>query len=293
MKPAWIIIECIADSARLLASDLSNKLFSSEPEDCSDTLDDEFYREKPMHCSNCCQLDHSHETYFEEVINDEIKKFVCKHVSDMLNMLYRHLKSEEVEVPCNAAPGSHGNQRYDAWRECFSTLYKKQSTSGKKSNSEAYLVGPVGERPLHVCALLAARFKGELKNHGSSIADGIFDGMKSFLDDQKYADEVLVPYGRDYCAAVGRYLEKDENWSKLEDLKLPMVEDLKRWYKARCAGKKGKNWEAHQAHIKAIVSKGLYQGETLIFPFIASEHADAVKWFVDKFSTPATHNALR
>ncbi len=306
LKPAWIIIEKIADSAALLVSDLEHFLHREslklDPEECSDTLDNVFYcnLKTPIHCSNCGHLGSSHagSQYFERIMNDEIIAFVRNHVSDMLVKLYHHLHNEALNLH-NEALDEVARRRRETWRECFSILYKKQRTPGnsyKKSDSETYLVGPVGERPLHVCALLAARYKEEFKSHGSSIAEGIFEGMKLFLNQNENENEIegLVTYGRDYCAAVGRYLNKNDDWGKLEKLKLklPMLEDIKRWYKARCTNKGGKNWAAHEAHLKAIVMKGLYQGETLIFPFIACDHADAVRWFLDKFSSTTTVNSL-
>ena len=55
-----------------------------------------------------------------------------------------------------------------------------------------------------------------------------------------------------------------------------MEEDLAEWYYQRLVVSSSKS----KKHIRAMVVKGLYEGETLLFPFIASGNLDAVRWLL-------------
>ena len=149
-------------------------------------------------------------------------------------------------------------------------------------------VGPVGERPIHVCALLAARYRAsslELSETGLHIsngmvqgyvAQGIVQGMKRFLDSDDWKHEAWKPYGKDYCAALASYFHKNE---KEEELPIPFMKEIKLWYNER---KKPANLlPGDDNHIRATTLNGLYEGETILFPFVASGNLDAVDWLLN------------
>jgi hypothetical protein len=205
----------------------------------------------------------------------------------ILEKLYGHVRHEEEEIEKNEdggippGPAKNFKERKISWMRKFAKLYP---TKHYGWSSKGRLVGPVGERPLHVCAILAARYRAGGESKGVLLAQAIFEGMRAFTAKGAWRDEMRFTYRRDYCAAVGRYVFNAKA-APAPDLALPYFPLLREWCTSRLAPT-GRNWQRHARHIKAIVTKGLYQGQTLLFPFIASGHPDAVRWLLREYARP-------
>ncbi len=278
---------------RLIASDFDEYLTSEELGDIEKenslymgTLSNEEFVAKQQEQEDARRASKKNQeqtaTYgLKKLLESKIKILLREKVSTILKKLYEQLATEAAKQD-EPEPKAW-------WIRTFAELYPNKC---KEIFPNGSLVGPVGERPLHVCGLLAARYRGDAENQGHLIAEGIFEGMKEFLkhDGERWIHEARFSYGRDYCAAVGHYIYKSTNKveSKTNDRydpwTLPQYKYILGWYEQRSVGKGSQNWQKHQHHIKAIVRKGLYQGETLLFPFIASSYDSAVKWLLEQFS---------
>jgi hypothetical protein len=157
------------------------------------------------------------------------------------------------------------------------------------------VVGPLGERPLHVCALSKYRFGAvDFEGQGNYFAEGIEKGIQAYINGvmvTKHAwKEVTRPYGKDYCAAVGDFIrrndEKNKEGGKLKDEdpwtkdpNPPFWVELKRWY--------SKHFEQRilfnisKKYSEMLVTRGLYEGETILLPFIAEHDERMVGWLLD------------
>jgi hypothetical protein len=168
-----------------------------------------------------------------------LTKFVRLHVDFMLKQLYKEIY--RVEIKLQERP-SQNKDKAMGW---FQAFYSSASAP------ELRVVGPVGERPLHVCALSVNRFGNiDFEGEGNYLKDGIIKGMKDFLKSESGQDtgsgkdnseEMFAVYGKDYCAAVGDYLENQSNstepivWDRNaeEGSDPPCWEDLQNWRKRR------------------------------------------------------------
>jgi hypothetical protein len=235
----------------------------------------------------------------KRLIEKETIRVLSENVKQLLIDLYSELEKEEEKEEENA-PAEPASEFKKLVRELYSEIDQKKTR----------LVGPVGERPIHVCAILAARYRIEVENHGISISEGIIQGMKMFLEDKENQRFTAEEFGKDYCAAVCnllrvkavRFPDHDIN------LKLPLFNYLKHWYSYRVStpikvvqngvstGASTSNIQADKAsepldhpgdyggeddHVEAIVLRGLYEGETIIYPFVASNDERALRWLLN------------
>ncbi len=213
--------------------------------------------------------------------DDGIRNFVGTHVMHVLEKLYDQLHLEEANPePKVAGKGSWMRHLYPDGR----------------------IPGPLGERPLHVCALMAARFRlggSDTGVYGVQIADGIVQGIKTFhesgdsnrqnsdskqqseLRAAKRQSEVRAAYGKDYVAAVGTLVMKVPSVSQVK--LMPFMEDLIEWCDTKNhVSLNQDDPDFHRKyHINVMLRMGLYEGETLFFPFIASGDDKAVKWLIN------------
>jgi hypothetical protein len=151
-------------------------------------------------------------SFYRKRLEHDISQVVASKVLDVLCALYTHLDAESKEIHApkrkldevkesggrsgsdggvSSDSNSKGDESVRKWRDILREFY-----------SDGILVGPLGERPIHICALMAARFRGEIEKYGIQIADGIVGGMKKFLENGKWKNEVRSRYGKDYVAAV-------------------------------------------------------------------------------------------
>jgi hypothetical protein len=156
-----------------------------------------------------------------------------------------------------------------------------------------FLVGPVGERPLHVCSLSASRL--------DQIKNGILTGMKDFLlNGEKEWNEVYVQFGKDYCAQMGWLIWNESNDKTSEPKPLsnldctleqfgvfPFYSDLSRWTLKHLKNHSSSTNLDNQKIYKLLATVGLYEGENLLFPMIASSDIETVKWLLNQETSPA------
>jgi hypothetical protein len=283
-QPAWCLLESIASSARLLASELDFEHLKRQQVNKKDENAILSSRSKRDNC---------------------IKEFVGNQVTYVLNKLYSKLHEEETKL-------YGGETKIKGSEAIVAEKYYYQNWM-RLLYPDGHLVGPLGERPLHVCALMAARFRlgcSDAEDYGVRIAEGIVQGIKSFHDNGnlRQQSELHAAYGKDYVAAVGHLLKlraqqyqgmKDEIWT----MGLPFVNDQKEWRIAKnlptgsaeeTRSKQGDHRrggpENREKHIDCMLTKGLYEGETLFFPFIASGDDEAVDWLVDVDSREPLEN---
>ena len=265
-QPAWILIERIKAHAELHAVNFSHILQRKKlaPKDQRD---------------------------FAEEINDMtvqgMKNLVCfveAHIIKMLCALYKTIHDEELEPQ---------NSFKSVEKEWFITLYSApQAVSQQK---EFKVVGPLGERPLHVAALSKDRFGAiDFEREGNYFAKGVQKGIKTFI--QKFPEvvtwkDVTMPYGKDYCAAVGNFMNSKENMLNLNwkafsrngaSFKInvgdpPFWGDLKDWYHNHL-----KSSNTSEGYSNMLVTRGLYEGETILYPSIAENDAGMVYWLLNQ-----------
>ena len=234
------------------------------------------------------------------LIEKEIVKLVSKHVANLLSNLYEDLRKEEARIDQLTFNSADSGDP----RKIFKLLYSEQNCEPRFAQTR--LVGPAGGRPLHICALLAARYRGEAKNHGVPISNGIFEGIKEFLIvqwDHEHRDYKLEQYGKDYCAAVGAYLDdknRNEKYTLDERQRTPVFGTLRRWWRERmrkaaprCCPVSDPDSELNaERHVKEVVIRGVYEGETIMYPLVASNHVDAVKWLLEEDKEASTSEGL-
>ncbi len=228
-------------------------------------------------------------SFIRNRLEHDITQMVACSVLSVLKALYTQLDDEEKrdnETETSPEHRTNGEEARSSFRKCMKVLYLDEA-----------IVGPLGERPLHVCALMAARFRGEPEKCGIQIAEGIVEGMEQFLrfEEGRWKHEVYSQYGKDYIAAVGSFIDnfaakktEFQDWenhlreginSEALPKTLPMIEDLMQWYNQRLDRRPKSNNKRYR-HIRCMVVKGLYEGETLLFPFIASGNVEAVRWLL-------------
>jgi hypothetical protein len=176
----------------------------------------------------------------------------------MLHCLYENLWKKDDELKNN---------------DCISLLLDQLY-----SQSPTKLVfGPLGERPLHLCSLSASKFEDP------RVKKGILKGMKKFIREKRERgwNEVLVTYGKDYCAMIG-WLMWGTDEKKFEFTKVPFSKVLSCW---KCLYEKyadpNHNTEKTRKDNEILVTHGLYEGENLLFPLIASGELETVQWLLN------------
>jgi hypothetical protein len=161
------------------------------------------------------------------------------------------------------------------------------------------IVGPVGERPVHVCFLFANMFA-----LNDNIRKGILSAVQSFVNSaisptielgspykmvipykQDYcAAELKIPYGRDYCAAIGAAIIRGIKIDP-EKQSPPFFQFLRKWVQDHTS----KNFDIRSFEIRntddedsvTLVTAGLYQGETALHFPITSKDVATVKWLLE------------
>jgi hypothetical protein len=228
-------------------------------------------------------------------LNKTLQKFVSKCVRSMLSELYEMIAKIEDELMCVTSIADQPYENREIIKTWVKTLYSDEA-------GNVYIVGPVGERPIHCCVFAIAKHRarqGEASERSEKekyIADGILDGIKEYEQEReknKNRSRLYEEYGRDYCAAVGCFLwdNSRETGKPLPDLKglLPSsdldyepasvkVEDL--WQFLPYIRQVIMWLRNHEKGNLETTSLGMYEGETPHFALIACCHVEAVKWFI-------------
>jgi hypothetical protein len=162
-------------------------------------------------------------------------------------------------------------------------IYFQGTGHGEPHGNYHRLVGPVGERPLHVCFLRANEFKS---TEDRSIRQGILKGAKKYILDRNMA-EVSVPYGKDYCAAMGKLIL--DGMISMQPIEFKTIQShplkrpphysfLREWVQQTYRRGPEKDEEVYDS--KKLVSTGLYEGETVLYFSITSKDLQIVRWLL-------------
>ena len=251
-----------------------------------------------------------------------LAKFVANHVHHMLEVLYDCLS--KVRLP---ATSTRKNFESDA-QHWYSEIYAPASESPPGADAKYTVVGPLGERPLHVCFLSAYRFADvDFLGAGNYVADGILDGARRFVEHSPAGrDEAHVAYGKDYCAAVGScvarltYADYKSDRSDFPGVVPPgtanaMSEhppywaELNHWYNSHQQRRRahaarqsepaaqgsrlgarqsehgmgaGAATQAGPEDLHALVTLGMYEEETIIFPVVAAGDLKTLHWLLQQ-----------
>jgi hypothetical protein len=280
-QPAWTIIEKIKNQAELHAVNFSNILQKERLAERNQQNSAAVIGAMAVHGKK------------------ELVGFVEAHINKLLRTLYHKIHAEEkIDSPSSFK---------DVERQWFITLYAPQRAAQAVSQKELNVVGPLGERPLHVAALAKYRFGAiDFEGRGNYFAEGVGNGIKKYISDPPNKEaawkDVTMPYGKDYCAAVGDFIKRrkistetkskdwGEHWEvmapdssarvKIEAPNPPFWDDLSGWYCRHLQQRKF--FAISKTYSNMLVTRGLYEGETILFPFIAENDDRMVRWLLDK-----------
>jgi hypothetical protein len=229
-----------------------------------------------------------------------LKDFVALHICVMLEKLYSKIAKEEeglrdITTKCEGDRptfkdvlnfyNAKKTELIELEKIWYAALYVAADPS---TADQIRIVGPVGERPLHVCALSASRFEHlDVKMFGNYLSEGILQGMMDYINGAgvKGWNEATSQYGKDYCAAVGGFLLEHEGYDGvLADNEqaiqsLPFWFPICRWKKAHLRSRSPWCCWGDAPHPTAhhLVSTGVYEGETILFPLIAGKNEDIIQ----------------
>ena len=239
---------------------------------------------------------------------DEIENFVSERIEFLLAKLYQDLKKCEDMVSncCNQANPASVELLF-ASREtsdvtpaaCSEDKFPCFFVQGKivesktlfhwmrhlyfrpGGGSRGYVVGPEGERPLHVFFLRAYALTASGKD--LQIRNGMLKGIKSYIEKQN-PEEVSISYGKDYCAAVGSIVaDSPSNIETLwEGSFPPLYNYLKNWAKSTYYNSQLKQHREIEHDSRMLVSAGLYEGETVLYFAIMGMDVCTVDWLLGR-----------
>jgi hypothetical protein len=265
----------------------------------------------------------------KESFCSRLTQFVRTHVYLMLKKLYTDIKCEEEGLKLMTSVISADDFPVREWLEDITAGkwpgIKARTPDGpseaakpielvkawytvlyyNKASSDIRIVGPVGERPVHVCALSAFRFgEVDFQGAGNYLSEGIVQGMMDYIALDRAPDaarsggriEATARYGKDYCAAVGSLLLHDEAhaWGRGRLPGAGDEEDFPPFWRQICAWKRAHMrsrcglapqccWlKTPERFATMLVSTGIYEGETILFPLIAGRAEDAIHRLLDK-----------
>jgi hypothetical protein len=259
---------------------------------------------------------------------EAVASFVAAHVLKILDILYTDLATAEREHELGR------RQALDPCRAYFCSLYSAETDAGTSANAldSFRLVGPLGERPLHICMFRADDWEevDKADGFGTGVKRGILDAVKAFIERGSLPQEIMVPYGKDYCAAVGSLLRRrsqghgSASWSEIPDSMLvmwsgelgvasagggdeprgqalgpqrfvagpllfspPLWRDLVEWSRGPSAHDCCWNFINPAAgpgrrDVEALVTCGLYEGESALLFMIAARNEEMVSWILDR-----------
>jgi hypothetical protein len=232
---------------------------------------------------------------------DKLVQFIREHIKIMLWRLYDAIKIEENRLnQVIKIEEERLNQVNEPEWQSQRNYREREWLKELSCSGNVRIVGPVGERPLHVCALSVHRFGHiNFENMGNYVAKGIVEGILDFVEGDPLNwnedSEVTSQYGKDYCAMVGHYILKrsdnNQNYERSAGMEpvtgdvtdvhsAPYWKQILKWQRAHLHP--GGFFKAPQRFLEMLVSTGIYEGETVLFPFIAGRHLRAIdrllKW---------------
>jgi hypothetical protein len=212
----------------------------------------------------------------------DITDFVEFHVELMLQCLYVKLKQEEE----NLATKLEFPSKLDQSRRWLKGLMFNDPKAQNVGSLRGQLFGPVGERPLHVCSLSAHRFGDiEVLGQGNYMRDGIINGMKRYLA-QGHWGEAYVEYGKDYCALLSDCFDSlPPTWEHRQEPPFwcALTEQFEHCHQRTIIDSAGRPasrkmvWDEK----KKLFTLGLYEGETIAYPMIASGDDLSLYWILE------------
>ncbi len=227
-----------------------------------------------------------------------LKRYVASHIRVMLEKLYSKIAEEEANLRDIITKTGIATIKnfFDVSRAEFQYIEpEKIWCAGLYStdlNPSIRVVGPVGERPLHVCALSANRFEQVDENlFGNYLSKGILQGMMDYIRSSDIGwNEAATQYGKDYCAAVGSFLLNDDKNAGVhlgkdpESIVPPFWGQILKWKAAHL--RNGSSLccvaAAPERIGRDLVSTGIYEGETIIFPLIAGKYGGIIQELFEK-----------
>jgi hypothetical protein len=216
--------------------------------------------------------------------------FVKEGIMRLLEKNYRVL--DDLQVADNSDAWAKGAKTYPYDHATWARLYPDPDESpGQEPPRKLYPVGPLGERPIHVCALLSARYRSE--DGCGFIADGINKGMRAFLKSANNRAAVAFEcYGKHYSAAVGCYIAHRGLSLAKEGSGgpgLPFYDTIHRWYRQQLSPDAGPLglcfWKADARPLEAADS-------SIPLPVGAQPQLIARSRPMDRTSYPSEHLSL-
>ncbi len=223
-------------------------------------------------------------------IKSLVAKFTEIHVCFLLETLYDDLDKCEKMLSDARLENSFERLLFsfnEHGRVC------DKSPASRRLKDKFRIVGPLGERPLHVCVLRANNFPNL-----DGFEDGVIAGIKAFTDKAGAAlkGEIDTPYGKDYCARIGHLIQV-ENVGRLPPLaigsaevkndqadkpelqpELPYVNDITRW--AHHITRRRAHRGEHDPTL--LMTSGIYEGQTPLFMVLADSNIGMMKWLLDE-----------
>jgi hypothetical protein len=211
---------------------------------------------------------------------------VALRVLAVLEALYGDIAAEEARL--SADGNFHGDvdgveNEVGLWARA---LYSSGGEIGR--GSEVRLVGPVGERPVHVFLLRAGHFVLPARDGGPAARNGILRGVRRFLAAAaarggSSAGEADAPYGKDYAAAA-RCAPSFATAGPGAAQPPPFYAALKAWSAAKLDGlvadRAGMD-QTEEAHDRtSLVRNGLYEGETPLYFAVVAGDTTMALWLL-------------
>jgi hypothetical protein len=248
------------------------------------------------------------ETLARKINPDEIEVFVQDRIEFLLSKLYQDLKKcEDLVFSGSKHPNADlvfaGGETTDLSSSAAEpTLFFVQGKILESktildwirrlyfgSEARGLVVGPVGERPLHVCFLRA--YALQAAGTDLRIRAGMLKGVRSYLEKHN-PDEVHVPYGKDYCAAVGSFALRADGASDAADADAdalwqgpqhpPHYSYLRAWARSTYYPSRHEAHREIEHDSRMLVTAGLYEGETVLFFAITGMDVATVDWLLDR-----------
>ncbi len=305
MQPVWTLIDAIQQQSEIRAIKLVNELQNMRHDE-KETAQMIGTWDGRQECEEEAKKMRADDI---KDIRKSLVSFVKNHTCILLRNLYVKIGLEEQKLTqrFNRNPAtrtteidqksqtSYLRQSMQLERYWFTTLYSDQGNNVR-------IVGPVGERPLHVCALSAHRFGNvNFEGTGNYVSEGIVQGMMEYISTSLEQDaghdlsngaqdklstgwrEATAQYGKDYCAAVGSFKKDWDNYGNKYPIP-PFFRQINNWKRDHLE-QRGYG-STPQRFAKILVTTGLYEGETILFPLIAGKHEDAIRMLLKRDSKP-------